>query len=474
MRVRNVRVPHMPKLLVRHPEMGDLTFTLTGERITVGRHSENHIQIKHGTISGFHAEIIGSNGRHLIRDLNSTNHSYIDGVMFIEAELDRACRLVLGTVDCDFLPDNVEALPEEMGTLRKAVGLLKRQNDELIAKVAEQKNQIDILGSVKMFSREGASDLGNARQQMKDIVLDRDSLLDENTALREELHELRALTGRSARVQVARRAGGGDSVSTVVQSRFAPSSDEMVMHLTPLSVLPAPPLESPFQEIADLTAKLRSKAAVVALHPADRTAFEEVVSLSKETCRIAAILGTHPVAGITSSLDALLHDTGHHSPPVSKGTIQATMQALDFLSRLLTRDMLRQAEKLPPPRIIAVDDDKDLLAIIVASLEFANLTTVGCPDARTALDTLQENHCDVILLDIGLPDMNGIDMCATIRGLPKHGRTPVLFLTGDDSADNRERSVLKGASDLIGKPFNMFEVTLKAHTWALKNRLGMA
>lgn len=105
----------MPKLVVRHPEKGDLTFTLSADRITVGRHSENHIQIKHGTISGFHAELIKNDGRYLIRDLNSTNHSYIEGVMFIEAELDKALHLVLGTVECDFLPDHVEALPEEAG-----------------------------------------------------------------------------------------------------------------------------------------------------------------------------------------------------------------------------------------------------------------------------------------------------------------------------------------------------------------------
>jgi DNA-binding response OmpR family regulator len=154
--------------------------------------------------------------------------------------------------------------------------------------------------------------------------------------------------------------------------------------------------------------------------------------------------------------------------------VQTAAQTFDFLSRLLKHDVLSRAEKLPQSRIIAVDDDSDLLPIIVATLESANLATTGCMDARAALDTLQENAFDVILLDIGLPDMNGLDMCARIHALPKHDRTPILFLTGDDSAHNRERGMLNGASDLIGKPFNMFELTLKAHTWALKNRLDLA
>ena len=122
------------------------------------------------------------------------------------------------------------------------------------------------------------------------------------------------------------------------------------------------------------------------------------------------------------------------------------------------------------------DDDLHAIAALVAAVTKAPqaIRAIGCADARTALDTLQDNHCDVIFLDIGLPDMNGLDMCAAIRGLPKHDRTPIVFLTGDDTAQNRERSTLKGASDFIGKPFTMAEFTLKAHIWALKHRLDVA
>lgn len=464
----------MPKLLVRHPEKGDLTFTLTGERITIGRRAENGIQINHTTVSAYHAELTIFNGHYLIRDLDSTNHSYIEGVMFIEAELDRACRLVLGTVECDFLPDNVEVLPDETGSLRKTVGLLRRQNDDLIAKLAEQKNQIDILGSVRMLTRGATSDLTSLREQVKMLTRDREDLLAENISLSEELQEMRTLSGLGSSVQVARRAGGGDSGSSVVQSRFAVPMGETVTVPSPLSVLPAPTLDSPFHEIASLNGKLRTQAAGLALHPADRNAFLELISLSNEMCRIAAILGQHPVATLTANLDALLLEASQHSGPVNQRTLQTAMQTLDFLSRLLTHDVLSRAEKLAPSRAITVDDDGDLLPIIVASLESSNLATTGCADARGALDTLQENHFDVILLDIGLPDMNGLDMCHHIHALPKHGQTPIIFLSGDDSAHNRERGALKGASDFIGKPFNMFELTLKAHTWALKKRLAVA
>ena len=462
----------MPKLLVRHPESGDMTFTLSGERITIGRHSDNDIRIAHDTVSKHHAEIICRNGRYLIRDLGSTNRSFIEGVAFTEADLEAACRLVIGTVECDFLPDEVEVGAKEIGTLRKMIGVLRRQNDELISKVSEQKNQIAILGSVKMFSRDAESDIGQLRQQVKELTLDRDTLLTENRALIGELHELRTAAGLGAEVQVARIAAGGGS--GFAKARFSPPLTDTAIRTAPLAVLPTPKLDSPFQEIADLTGKLRATASSLSLRPADKDAFDEFVSLIKDTYRIAAILGPHPVATIVSRLDTFLDDAARLAPPLAHDTLQTAIQALVFLSRILTHDMLPRAGKLPPATVIAVDDDADLLAVITASLEITNLRAIGCADARTALDTLQDNHCDVIFLDIGLPDMNGLDMCAAIRGLPKHDRTPIVFLTGDDTAQNRERSTLKGASDFIGKPFTMAEFTLKAHIWALKHRLDLA
>ena len=84
-----------------------MSFTLSGERITVGRRADNAIQVNHWTVSGHHAELIAVNGHYRIRDLGSTNHSYVDGRAILEAELDRPCKMALGTVECDYLPDEV-------------------------------------------------------------------------------------------------------------------------------------------------------------------------------------------------------------------------------------------------------------------------------------------------------------------------------------------------------------------------------
>jgi len=466
----------MPKLLVRHPEKGDLNFTISGERIAVGRRADNSIRIDHSTVSGHHAELVMRNGRYIIRDLESTNHSYIEGVMFIEAELDRPCRLILGTVECEYLPDEVESLPEGPESLRKAVGLLRRQNDELVAKISQQQSQINILGNARLLTPEAGANIESLRTLVKTLTAERDRLIAENNDLAEEVKELRSIfaggekskTLRDARATIGHSEPGEPAHGVIVPMR--PSTFDGTL---PTDISQKPD-RSAFQKIALLTEQLRSRVAALALHPSDKGNLGVMLDLAEAMNIEAADLGRHPVSIIVSDLEALLNDAGRQTGPMNEGVIRTATQSLEFLSKLLTEDVLSRAADLPPLRVIAVDDDKDLLPAIVASLKFANLPTIGCADAREALDTLQETHCNLILMDIGLPDMSGLDICACIRALPKHDQTPIVFLTGQDTDRNREKGALKGASDFIGKPFNIFELTLKAHTWALKNQLAVA
>lgn len=462
----------MPKLLVRHPEKGDLKFTLSGERIAVGRRADNAIRIDHGTVSGHHAELVIRNGRYIIRDLGSTNHSYIEGVMFIEAELDRPCRLILGTIECEYLPDEVETIPEGPDSLRKAVGLLRRQNDDLVAKISVQQNQINILGNARLLTPEAGATLESLREQVKTLTADRDRLASENKDLMRELLELRSIFagGEKSKAMSGGRTSSGDPTPQ------EPAAGVIVPIFTEQSSAKTfPEAEaSACRKIALLNEKLRSRVAALALQPSDRNTLGVMLDLAEDMHAEADALGTHPVATIVSDLAALLGDAGRQSGPMDEGVIRTAAQSMEFLSKLLTEDVLSRAADLPPPRVIAVDDDRELLPAIISSLKFANLPTIGCSDAQQALDTLQETHCDLILVDIGLPDMSGLDMCARIRALPKHDQTPIVFLTGQDTENNRQKGALTGASDFIGKPFNMFELTLKAHTWALKNQLAVA
>ncbi len=186
----------MPKLLIKHPEKGDLTFTISGSRVTVGRRAENGIQINHGTVSGVHAEIVAANGHYILRDLDSTNHCFVNGEQVKEAELKGACAVTFGTVECSFQPDEIKAVatatPAEIDTLRKNIGILRAQNDELLAKVADQQKQIEIMGSAQIMMRPKVDgDAASLKTKLESVTAERDALADKVKALTEELTLLR-------------------------------------------------------------------------------------------------------------------------------------------------------------------------------------------------------------------------------------------------------------------------------------------
>ena len=86
---------------------------------------------------------------------------------------------------------------------------------------------------------------------------------------------------------------------------------------------------------------------------------------------------------------------------------------------------------------------------------------------------LSEQNFDLILLDVGLPDMNGMDICSRVRAMPHHQKTPIVFLTGAATVQNRVQSTLNGGNDLISKPFSILELAVKAIVWIFKGQLAM-
>ena len=70
-----------------------------------------------------------------------------------------------------------------------------------------------------------------------------------------------------------------------------------------------------------------------------------------------------------------------------------------------------------------------------------------------------------------MPGMDGFEVCSKIRDTVPNRTTPVVFVTGQSDFDARVNSTLSGGNDLMGKPFLIFEVTVKALTLALQGRL---
>lgn len=476
----------MPTLLVKHPERGEITFKLAEDRVTVGRRPDNTIQINHGTISGHHAELVAVNGHYVLRDLDSTNHCFIDGIQISEADLNERCRVMIGTIECEYIPDpepaklakpaipGGTAVTTDADALRRLVGVLRHQNDELLQKLNEQQHQIDILGSARLLTPATGADLDSLRIQVKTLTAERDRLVKENKGLLSEVDRLRSLASLSSDAHALK--------ATVPIPMTGPIAEEMpTVSVSGRETIVAAPMAKvvdpavvAFAAINGLASRLRPLLEQIANSPTDSAARQDLAMVSSQLVERAADVKGHAAASLITSIDAVVRDVTKRTVPIAP-RIRATIeQAADLLARVLSPELLPKCSSLSAPGVLVVEDDKELLPAVIASLEIAHLSASGAGNAEDAMTSIHANPCDLVLLDIGLPGVNGLDLCSNIRALPSHERTPIVFLTGHDGVEQRGQGALNGGTDFISKPFNMFELTLKAHTWALKNQLGLA
>ena len=484
----------MPTFLVKHPDRGEITFQLTGDRITVGRRSDNSIQINHGTISGHHAELVSTNGHYVLRDLDSTNHCFVDGFQISEADLSERCRVLIGSIECEYIPDPAPAkLASPSATahhaamaaspngqmdpdaLRKLVGALRHQNDELIQKLNEQQKQIDILGSARLLTPSAGADYESLRVKVKTLTTERDQLARENRNLLSEVDRLRAIASLSGdptsmKATVPIRL---DEEQTGTRPTVSVSANGETLVAAPVARVIDPEIAT-FAALTGLCGRLTSVLEYLRKDGSDPAAKDELAALCGQMHERSSGMSTHAASRLAASLDGLVRDVCHRPISIAPRILDAIAQAGDLLGRLLTPEVLPRCANLPAPGVLVVDDDKDLLPAILASLEYAHLTASGCGTAEDAIASMHAQPCDLVLLDIGLPGITGLELCTQIRSLPKHERTPVVFLTGHNDPQSQGQSALNGGSDFIAKPFNMFELTLKSHVWAVKNQLSLA
>lgn len=107
-------------------------------------------------------------------------------------------------------------------------------------------------------------------------------------------------------------------------------------------------------------------------------------------------------------------------------------------------------------RILLVEDDPEVARSIAMVLERADLTVYATDLGEEGVDLAKLYDYDLILLDLGLPDMNGHDVLRLLRSAKVS--TPILILTGSDDADNKLKGFGYGADDYLTKPFNNAEL----------------
>jgi two-component system, OmpR family, alkaline phosphatase synthesis response regulator PhoP len=109
--------------------------------------------------------------------------------------------------------------------------------------------------------------------------------------------------------------------------------------------------------------------------------------------------------------------------------------------------------------ILVVDDEAHLAAGIRENLEAEGYATEIAHDGAAGLERIRDRHFDLIVLDVMMPNMDGLELCARIR---REGRqTPVLFLTVKGDVADRVRGFEAGGDDYLAKPFHLKELLLR-------------
>jgi two-component system OmpR family response regulator len=106
--------------------------------------------------------------------------------------------------------------------------------------------------------------------------------------------------------------------------------------------------------------------------------------------------------------------------------------------------------------LYVIEDDDDLRRLLVRSLVEEGFEAEGVPSGSRALQRQSERAADAFVLDIGLPDADGRDLCQALRA--QGVRAPVLFLTARDAVPDRISGFRAGGDDYVTKPFALAEV----------------
>ena len=102
--------------------------------------------------------------------------------------------------------------------------------------------------------------------------------------------------------------------------------------------------------------------------------------------------------------------------------------------------------------IMIVDDDKGMRELLGLMLERHEFSVIKAADAEDALFMLQSSTPDLFLLDVMMPGMNGIELCAKIRQFPKTADTPIVFLSARTEVGDVQSALHLGANDYLFKP----------------------
>jgi len=178
----------------------------------------------------------------------------------------------------------------------------------------------------------------------------------------------------------------------------------------------------------------------------------------------------HHLAQMASALEALLYGLMDKPQVLEPSVDRTTAMAVDFLQQLLVSSQKPRPVANPHPLALVVDDDRLTNRLVVSALRNAQFQAQATESPVMALELMREKVYDLVLADIEMPDMDGIELCKQLRRIPGYERVPVIFVTLHSDFATRAKTALSW-TDLIAKPVRPAELAVKAVMHLLKSQL---
>ena len=123
-------------------------------------------------------------------------------------------------------------------------------------------------------------------------------------------------------------------------------------------------------------------------------------------------------------------------------------------------------------KVLLIEDEPDLMSVIVRGLTEADMEVSAAADGNTGLEMAVKHQFDLIILDVMLPGMNGIQVCKEIRKI--NDSVAILMLTALSSTENIVTGLNSGADDYLVKPFKFAELEARIKTLVRRSKTGQA
>jgi two-component system alkaline phosphatase synthesis response regulator PhoP len=121
-------------------------------------------------------------------------------------------------------------------------------------------------------------------------------------------------------------------------------------------------------------------------------------------------------------------------------------------------------DEIKKATILVVDDNQQNLELLMAYLEDLDCRAIDAKDGLEALQIVNNEPVDLILLDVMMPKMSGFEVCKKVKNAPKTKNIPIIMVTALNEFGDIERGVESGTDDFVSKPVNKLELLTRVRT----------